>query len=51
MNKLKREIETQNREKVALETRVTDAEEQIRGLNSKLDNVRVVFSQIIQLLL
>ncbi|XP_028802313.1 uncharacterized protein LOC114757423 isoform X2 [Neltuma alba] len=41
-DKLQREIETQNRDKVTLETRVIEAEEQIHGLNSKLENLRKI---------
>lgn len=39
VDNLKKEIETQKREKVTLETRVIEAEEQIHGLNTKLENV------------
>lgn len=42
VEELKKELETQNREKVTLETRVNKAEKKIHNLNTKLVDVSSV---------
>lgn len=46
VDKLKRELETQNKEKVNWETRVPELEKKIHDLNSKLEDVSFTFGYI-----
>lgn len=45
---LRKDLETQNREKVALEAQAREAEKKIGELNSKLENVSSLFAQILE---
>lgn len=46
VDKLKKELETQNREKATLETRLNEAEKEIHNMNSKLVDVSSYFNII-----